>query len=118
MPLGPVLIDSFHGLGGSWFQRMRVLRFKAGVLVRDRVVDTHKMIEWWFRRHPETRDTFGSPSEFGGGPEGTIAWFDASEDEDWGADTWPPDFPDGQLLARQSTLRWAAGYFVRYETHV
>ena len=86
MPLGPVLIDSFHGLGDSWFQRMRVLRFKAGVLVRDRVVDTHKMIEWWFRRHPETRDRFGSPSEFGGGPEGTIAWFDASEDEDWGAD--------------------------------
>ena len=84
MPLGPVLIDSFHGLGGSWFQRMRVLRFKAGVLVRDRVVDTHKMIEWWFRRHPETRvRKIRTAIRIRGGPEGTIAWFDASEDEDW-----------------------------------
>lgn len=112
VPLGPALIESFHGLGGSWFQKIRVLSFKTGVLVRDRVVDTHKMIEWWFRRHPEARDRFSDGSESCEGLEGTLAWFDASEDEDWGADTWPSDFPEDQLRAPQPTLRWAAGYFL------
>lgn len=112
LPLGPQLINS-HGWS-HWFQRMRIMQFKGGVLRRDRVVDTHAIIEWWFRRHPEARGSFGSNDD-AGGPPGTIAWFNASEDEDWGADEWPPDFPTGTEAApTMPTIHWSSAFFVRW----
>ncbi|MGQ0671892.1 MAG: hypothetical protein ACT4N2_03300 [Hyphomicrobium sp.] len=88
LPLGRRLVYSHHGWS-SWFERERVMTFAQGVLVRDRVVDTQRILEWWLKRHPETR-SFLDGSD--GASPAPLVWFDDSEQEDWWIDWWPPDF--------------------------
>ena len=109
VPIGPQLVNSFHGMRSHWFVTMRVLHFKAGVVVRDRLVDTHRMIEWVCKRYPRFRTDL---YDTGGGPEGTIEWFNVSKDDDWGADVWPPDFPLDDPKQAYPTIHWTMGYFL------
>lgn len=92
--IGRRLIYSHHGWS-SWFERERVMAFKQGHLIRDREVDTRRILEWWLRRHPEARDRLDPHNE---DPLGPLAWFSA-DDEDWEADWWPADYvrTDGRV---------------------
>jgi hypothetical protein len=83
--IGRRLIYSHHGWS-HWFERERVIRVVAGEIVRDREVDTRAILEWWLRRHPETRDELAGPHR---GPLSPLIWFD-EDDDDGEADGWPP----------------------------
>lgn len=86
--LGRRLVYSHHGFS-HWFERERVMTFKAGHLVRDREVDTHRILEWWLRRHPEAVPALDGSD---GASPGPLIWFDESPDSDWSADWWPSDY--------------------------
>src|SRR3954469_16405067 len=47
--LGRRLVYSHHGWS-HWFERERVIRFKAGEIVRDRQVNTRAILDRWLRR--------------------------------------------------------------------
>jgi hypothetical protein len=78
------LIYSHHGWS-SWFERERVIHFKAGEIVRDREVDTRAILEWWLRRNPQEADRLDPSNP---NPLGPLTWFDDDDDDDW----WPPDY--------------------------
>lgn len=88
--IGRRLIYSHHGWS-SWFERERVMTFRQGNLVRDREVDTRRILEWWLRRYPEARDGLDPDNA---DPLGPLTWFEpeADDDEDWAADWWPADY--------------------------
>jgi len=87
--LGRRLIYSHHGWS-SWFERERVIHFRAGEIVRDREVDTRAILEWWLRRDPERSEQL-QPSQ--GDGLRPLIWFDEEDDAEWEADWWPPDYP-------------------------
>ena len=87
--IGRRLIYSHHGWS-SWFERERVMTIKGGMLVRDREVDTKRILEWWLRRHPSAVPILdGSVVPLGIGP---LIWFEKNDDDDWMADWWPSDY--------------------------
>jgi hypothetical protein len=86
--IGRRLVYSHHGWS-HWFERERAMSFRAGELVRDREVDTRAILEWWLRRNPEEVARLSGADSDGFGP---LTWFDDSDDEDWEADWWPPDY--------------------------
>jgi len=86
--IGRRLVYSHHGWS-SWFERARVMTFKGGVLVRDREVDTRRILEWWLRSHPEAVPVLDGTDCRSPGP---LVWFEDSDDDDWTADWWPSDY--------------------------
>ncbi|MFG1376892.1 hypothetical protein [Xanthobacter autotrophicus] len=86
--LGRRLIYSHQGYS-HWFERERVITLKQGRVVRVREVDTKAMLEWHLKRHPEMVDFLNGKDR---GMPGPLVWFDNSDDDDWEADWWPPDF--------------------------
>jgi hypothetical protein len=94
--LGRRLVYSHQGWS-HWFERERVMRFRAGELVRDREVDTRAILEWWLLRHPEELLRIAGPRD---APLRPLIWFDTDDDEDEEADWWPPDFA---VPARQTS---------------
>jgi hypothetical protein len=90
--IGRRLVYSHHGWS-SWYERERVIRCKAGEIVRDREVDTRAILEWRLRRNPEEVDRLDPANP---NPLGPLTWFDDDDDsEDWAADWWPPDYVRG-----------------------
>ncbi|HLK80337.1 MAG TPA: hypothetical protein VKT99_02410 [Xanthobacteraceae bacterium] len=91
--VGRRLIYSHHGWS-HWFERERVIRVKAGEIIRDREVDTRSILDWALRRYPGMQwlqDEDGERHE--SSPLAPLIWRDTSADDDWEADWWPPDFP-------------------------
>lgn len=86
--IGRRLIYSHMGWS-HWFQRERVITLREGCVVRDREVNTHAMLEWHLKRHPEMVDFLEGEDR---GKPGPLVWFDDSDDDDWQADWWPEDF--------------------------
>jgi hypothetical protein len=93
--IGRRLVYSHHGWS-HWFERERVIRVVAGEIVRDREVDTRAILEWWLRRHPETRDVLAGPRP---GSLSPLIWFD-EDDDDGEADWWPPGYVRSEAATR------------------
>ncbi|MEZ2132409.1 MULTISPECIES: hypothetical protein [unclassified Sinorhizobium] len=87
--IGRGLVYSHHGWS-SWFERERVIQFRGGKVIRDREVDTRRILEWFLRRNPEVSDILsGETDQVDVAP---LVWFDET-DADPHADTWwPPDY--------------------------
>jgi len=80
--IGRRLIYSHDGWS-HWFERERVIRFKAGEIIRDREVDTRAILEWALRRYPRMRwlqEKDGKPPETF--PVPPLIWRDTSADDD------------------------------------
>ena len=86
IPIGPMLVEGFHGWS-SWFTRERVVTCREGRVVRDREVDTLAMLEWALRRD-ETLKRNIDPEDAPGGP---LAWIDDGDYDHLRGDWWPPE---------------------------
>jgi hypothetical protein len=99
IPMGRRLIYSHRGWS-SWYERERVMTFRKGILVRDREVDTRRILAWWLKRNPETAELLDGRAN---APFAPLFWYDTSEqgeeedDDDW----WPLGYP------RRTSLRSA-----------
>ncbi len=85
--IGRRLVCNHRGWS-HWYESERVVRLRAGDVVRDRVVDMRAILEWWLQRNPEASDRLSSSNP---DPRGPLTWFD-NEDDDWETDWWPPDY--------------------------
>ncbi len=96
VPLGRRMVYSHQGWS-SWYERLRVVRIVKGKVVRDRVVDTAGILQWYARRNPNAAWLLGEETEESAemSPNALpspLFWPDNSDD-DWAADWWPPDYP-------------------------
>lgn len=115
--LGRRLVYSHHGWS-HWFERERVMTFKHGLLIRDREVDTRRILEWYLRRDPRTNAML--EGTLVGPPIEPLVWFEREdEQEDYFADWWPPDYPfrlrngagggGDEIAPRQATMLASGG---------
>jgi hypothetical protein len=89
IPLGRRLVYSHHGWS-SWYERERVVTCRGGKVIRDRNVDTQRMLTWVLRRYPEMLGHLDADRQQSAGP-GPLMWFDDSDD-DWLSDWWPAGY--------------------------
>lgn len=87
LAIGRRLIYSHQGWS-HWFERERVMTFVGGKVVRDREVDTQRMLERWLKRNPHVETHLDGSNTIRLGP---MTGFD-TDDDDWTIDWWPEDF--------------------------
>lgn len=92
IPIGPMLVRGFHGWS-HWFTRERVITCRAGVVVRDREVDTLAMLELALERRKGLRE-YLDPDNTPGGP---LAWLTDEDYDHLRGDWWPPSSRPGPL---------------------
>lgn len=96
VPLGRCIVYRHHAWA-NWYERLRVVRIVKGKVVRDRVVDTAGMLQWYARRISRTAWLFGDgaegPNEMSPGTDFSPEFWSDDTDDDWVADWWPPDYP-------------------------
>jgi len=98
LPYGPELIGRMGW--GSIYQYFRVLSIEKGIVRRDRFVDSHAIVERYFRQNAGERE-HGFP-DAASHLAGTIAWFDADADHDEGVYDEPIKGFESAYIVRRS----------------
>lgn len=93
------LVYSHHGWS-SWFERERVIQFRGGKVIRDREVDTRRILEWFLRRNPEMCDILSG--ETGQMDVAPLVWFDETDADPHADDWWPLDYPRPTRVAAEA----------------
>jgi hypothetical protein len=100
--IGRRLVYSHHGWS-SWFERERVIQFRGGKIVRDREVDTRRILEWFLKRNPEMSDILsGETDQMNVAP---LVWFDETDADPHADEWWPPDYPRPIRITTETSER-------------